>query len=683
MSKLLRISKSKYRTVISEVLPYERPVFFTNRFFARFLKFYGVKVENDVLVATRNADEPGLAEFLTLLGGKANDQRPCFQYSITKDGHKNGRCLSVIHPFHQVKMLEFYDRYKTLLIDFCQRSNFSIRYPYKVADYQKKSKGYYKIMSDDALPVDTSESLKHFFSYKHYKNINNFYDDYRFLRAEKKFAKMVKMDLEKCFESISPDKLSLAMFNHDMEYCIGSMAYDFCQLQRDFQNANAGIVIGPEFSRIYAEIVLQKIDAEVERKLNKKGFSLHIDYIFYRYVDDGFLFFNDEKTKEQFIYTYWNVLAKYGLRINKKKVLEFNDRPFVQNIGVVKERLLHLIDVRFENRLQTFKGFAKMQNKWMDTPTKIDSKTFISEVRNILRLNGSGDGKCAIKYKDITSFLLGFIQKRLIRLLADFNVLYGQYKKAEYEGYINKEGLQIKERYEREFLDFCMNIVEILFYFLECDLRMSTSVKTVSIINKLQLFLRGRYQIEEYTKSNKFPVTYVQRLDAKISDEIATVFQNVSPKACNLMEVLNLLEVEKVMNIQYQIEPKVLNDFLKRCESLPQALNFFIVFEILHFIKDVDGYSELKLILNDWIDKRINSLHDTNISSTEAILTFLEVMCCPWFTPYKKHEYAKLLFGKSSEKTYQFAKKKKELFVKWEGYKLDEAIQQINSEEVY
>lgn len=683
MSKLLRISNSKYRAVISEVLPYERPVFFTNRFFARFLKYYGVKVENDVLVATRNTDEPGLTEFLTLLGGKANDQRPCFQYSITKDGRKEGRCLSVIHPFHQVKMLEFYDKYKTLLIDFCQRSNFSIRYPYKVADYQKKSKGYYKIMSDDALPVDTSESLKHFFSYKHYKNINFFYDDYRFLRAEKKFAKMVKMDLKSCFESISPDKLSLAMFGHEMEDCKGSMAYDFCQLQRNFQNLNSGIIIGPEFSRIYAEIVLQRIDVDVEKILKEKGLSLKEDYLFYRYVDDGFLFFNNKQAEEQFIYTYWNVLAKYGLRINKKKVLEFNDRPFVQDIGVVKNQLLHLVDVKFENRLQTFKGFSKMQNKWVDTPTKIDSKTFIGEVRNILRFNGSCDGKCAIKYKDITSYLLGIIQKRLIKLLTDFNVLYGQYKKAEYEGYINKEGMQIKERYEREFLDFCINIVEILFYFLECDLRMSISVKIVSIINKLQLFLRGRYQIEEYTKSNKFPITYVQRLDAKISDEIAAVFRNVSPKASNLMEVLNLLEVEKVMSLQYQIEPKVLNDFLKKCESLQQSLNFFIVFEILHFIKDADGYSELKPILYDWVDKQINSLHNTNISSTEAVLTFLEVMCCPWFNQYKKYEYANLLFGRSSEKIYQFAKKKKELFVKWDGYKLDEAIQQINSEEVY
>lgn len=45
MSKLLRVSRSKYRVVISDVLPYERPVFYSNRFFARFLKYYGIEVE--------------------------------------------------------------------------------------------------------------------------------------------------------------------------------------------------------------------------------------------------------------------------------------------------------------------------------------------------------------------------------------------------------------------------------------------------------------------------------------------------------------------------------------------------------------------------------------------------------------------------------------------------------------
>ena len=303
MSKILHVSNSKYRAVISEMLPYERPVFFTNRFFARFLKYYGIRTKDDSLVATRHEEEAGLKEFLLILGGQNGALRTCFQYNISKDGHEDGRCLSVIHPFHQVKMVEFYDKYKMLLIDFCQRSHFSVRYPYKVADFQKKQKGYHKLYSDDAEPIDTHESLKHFFAYKQYRNINFFYGDYRFLRAEKKFRKMTKLDLEHCFENISPELLAEAMFGHDVNECLGSMAFEFCQLQKDFLNTKTGIVIGPEFSRIYAEIILQRIDLTTERQLEKNGIKRNIDYIFYRYVDDGFLFYNDSSIKTQFFHT--------------------------------------------------------------------------------------------------------------------------------------------------------------------------------------------------------------------------------------------------------------------------------------------------------------------------------------------------------------------------------------------
>lgn len=68
MSKLLRVSKSKYRVVISDVLPYERPVFYSNRFFARFLKYYGIEVEEGMLVARRHSDEPGLKDFWRFWG---------------------------------------------------------------------------------------------------------------------------------------------------------------------------------------------------------------------------------------------------------------------------------------------------------------------------------------------------------------------------------------------------------------------------------------------------------------------------------------------------------------------------------------------------------------------------------------------------------------------------------------
>lgn len=107
MSRLLHVSKSKYRVVISDTLPYERPMFFSNRFFARFLKYYGVEINGDVLVASKHKEEPGLKEFLEILGGKKGASRSSFHYSITKDGHTEGRCLSVIHPFYQIKMVDF------------------------------------------------------------------------------------------------------------------------------------------------------------------------------------------------------------------------------------------------------------------------------------------------------------------------------------------------------------------------------------------------------------------------------------------------------------------------------------------------------------------------------------------------------------------------------------------------
>lgn len=678
MSRLLHVSKSKYRVVISDTLPYERPMFFSNRFFARFLKYYGVEINGDVLVASKHKEEPGLKEFLEILGGKKGASRSSFHYSITKDGHTEGRCLSVIHPFYQIKMVDFYDRYKMLLIDFCSRSNYSIRFPYKVADYQKKQKGFHKIFSDDAEPIDTSESLKHFFAYKFYKNINFFYGDYRFLRAEKKFRNMTKLDLKQCFESIIPSTLSTAMFNLKMEKCEGSLAFDFCKMQDEFNASRDGIIIGPEFSRIYAEIILQRIDLELEKQLEKEEIFRNKDYIFYRYVDDGFLFFNDVEIKERFFSNYKSEHEKYGLSINPNKVVAFSERPFVESISIAKGLLLRLVDERFQNRLDTFKGFVHSQNNRIDTPTKLDFKTFVNEVRTIMCTCGKD-----IAYKDITSFLLGVVQKRLILLIRDFNLLYGQYCRSATNASINKFGMTIKERYEREFVEFSKSIVEVLFYFLCCDMRMSTSLKVVSVINKLQLFVRGTYDIDEFNKSDKFPEHYIEKLDEKISDEIASFLLNTTPEKYNLMEILNILEVEKTMQVKNQISPKVLNDFWRKCNENALCLNFFTVFEVIHFIKDTEGYNELKQMLFRWIDEQIRSLNNSMSSSAEAVLTFLETMCCPWIDNYKKIEYAMLLCGDASDKIYNFAKKQKDIFIKWHGYQLNEAIQQMQSAEVY
>ena len=52
-----------------------------------------------------------------------------------------------------------------------------------------------------------------------------------------------------------------------------------------------GILIGAEISRIFAELILQKIDKNVQDKLRKKEYLHKTHYEIFRYVDDYFIFF--------------------------------------------------------------------------------------------------------------------------------------------------------------------------------------------------------------------------------------------------------------------------------------------------------------------------------------------------------------------------------------------------------
>lgn len=682
MSKLIGISRSKYRVAVSDILPYEKPVFFTNRFFVRFLKNYGIICREGRLIATKNQCE-GLDEMLAILGGIGNVSRPAFQYSIAKTSTEVGRRLTVIHPFHQVEMIEFYDRFKMVIIDFCNRSHFSIRFPHKVAVVQKKPKGYPKYFSDEFRENHSETSPKHFFAYKYYHNINDFYDDYRFLRAEKKFAFMEKSDLEHCFDCIRPEMLSQAMFGCEMDSAVDTMPFKFFQLNRSYENhpehgnSGEGVVIGPEFSRIYAEIILQQVDVECENVLEQNGFLFKRDYVFYRYVDDGFFFYNKEEVKELFNVTYESNLSKYGLKRGDKKTLSYKIRPFLENITAGKLALINMIDSRFENRLDTFKGFKKVQTGVYDTPTVLDYKSFIHSVRAIIQTYG-------LQYKDVMTFLLGVVNKRVSSLLLDFNSLYKQYSQAEYMDEISDQGLLIKQQYENGFLDFINNLTESLFYFFSCDPRMSTSIKVVSLINQLQLFVRGKYQFDNGDWSVKFDQYLIDEFDEKITDLTQVLFSTITSDSTCKIEALNFLEIQKCMSTAVQIQPRRLNSLF---EAISDDFNFFTVFQFLHFFRKDNRFEEMKSTMLEWVEKKVSCLwNDKQISDTEAVLTFFETLCCPWV---KRNEKEKLLesFGQfdeySRDAVLTFASKQKNLFVKWHNYSIFEEMQHISSTEVY
>ncbi|MDR0602952.1 MAG: RNA-directed DNA polymerase [Bacteroidales bacterium] len=362
--KKIELKYKKERVVFSDVLPYETPLIFSNRHFYRFLVKHKIQIkDNELRWDTTMSD--GAFESLKLLFGinvttdktvfvNIDKQRIKIPFSY-RIAHKQDkfRELAIIHPLNQLQMVEFYEKYKYLILHYCNQSNFSIRRPDKVACYF-----YYKDRLHEQLlgkKVDSKEeymneyeNLKSYFSYQKYSNIYKFYEDYRYQRAEKKFNKLLKFDIQDCFNSIythsivwatlgGKEQAKSALINKQSSKDTFGDFFDDLMQKMNYNETN-GIVIGPEFSRIFAEIILQRIDKEVENEMISKKKYLKRDYECYRYVDDYFLFYNDDETKNQILEQFALRLREYKLTISDSKTKTF-EKPFVTDITIAKQKI--------------------------------------------------------------------------------------------------------------------------------------------------------------------------------------------------------------------------------------------------------------------------------------------------------------------------------------------------------
>ena len=94
-------------------------------------------------------------------------------------------------------------------------------------------------------------------------------------------------------------------------------------------------------------------------------------------------------------------------------------------------------------------------------------------------------------------------------------------------------------------------------------------------------------------------------------------------------------------------------------------------------------YQPLLDVLNEQITERIERLTIKGESDTEAVLTFIEALCCPWISIEVKKEYLDIFDNINKDAVLKFAHKQKELFVRWRNYDVLEEVQHISNTEVY
>lgn len=369
------MSNNRGNFLLVDVLPYEIPLLFSNRMFAEHIRSFD-NWSNDL----------NLEDF----------SRP-YQFSIWKTDSTK-RKLDLLHPLSQVQMQRFIELFDRELIDYCNtHSLFSIRYPSgintTVRKFQDKLKDEIEFILDESSEFKNNDYEIHVDSYfekQKFVKISDFYKSHLFKQLETKYSVLLRLDIKSCFDNIYTHSIDWAYLGEkELGKRFTKEKNRFsAKLDRLMQCANYnetnGIVVGPEFSRCVAEVVLMKIDNMVYQAIKDKGYRYKRDYEVLRFIDDIFVFSNDSILNNEIRMLYEEYCKYYKLDLNESKKVE-ERRPFLKK-GTWVAKLRVILDYYFERLFEQFDESQKKPKR--STSNKFSfqrpSMRFIEELRNIM-----------------------------------------------------------------------------------------------------------------------------------------------------------------------------------------------------------------------------------------------------------------------------------------------------------
>lgn len=331
---LNNIKRNQLDYILTDILPNELSELFSFKYFYDFLlsKRKDVKEMLDKVIEAKNKSASEQVLFL----GSINWATMPLKYTIMKGLHSS-REISLLQPMAAVQIYLFITAYQKEMLNILEHNSiYSLRYHQRNNElyYKNKNKSVIKYFEGESKRAgkDIIEQTGMFFDIKPYKSIATFTSSEEWFVLNSKYKYFIRTDYKACFDSI---------YTHTYTWLIGKNVNDtkefknvnmYAAIDRILQNINArtsnGIVVGPEFSRMIAEILLQKIDMGVHSILLNMGIVDGENYNVYRYVDDIFIFAESEKLAEIILEKYAEVSRKYLLRLNENKLTK-NCVPFV------------------------------------------------------------------------------------------------------------------------------------------------------------------------------------------------------------------------------------------------------------------------------------------------------------------------------------------------------------------
>ncbi|CDZ44263.1 antiviral reverse transcriptase Drt3b [Neorhizobium galegae] len=391
------------RAILTETLPYELPLGFTNdNLFLSELKASAMpETQRKALEKLRSP--------------KAEYTKP-FLYKINRT-YRSKNTIAIIHPIIQLRIAKFYADFENTIIQSCSRSTFSIRYPASIlrihvkgtsSDVRKRwSLGLPKQEFGERIKTPYSPS---YFAYNKYILLDRFFNSNELVRLESRFGYLRTLDVSRCFFNIYTHSISWAHKEKDFSKQ-NSNKYSFEQqfdeiMQKSNYNETAGIVVGPEVSRIFAEIILQRIDLDLERRALERGLSSEKDYAIRRYVDDFHIFTNNIDHLNILEDLLADGLEEYKLFLNADKRDDLK-RPFVTGISRVKHEVRKVCEA-LSQALSDKIDFSTDAHAASSSSFLKRGRACLDELRY---LGGSERGKFVNSFSDVFTTLHDIVRK--------------------------------------------------------------------------------------------------------------------------------------------------------------------------------------------------------------------------------------------------------------------------------
>ncbi|MGA9651481.1 antiviral reverse transcriptase Drt3b, partial [Pedobacter sp.] len=636
-------------------------------------------------------------------------RRTSFNYKIS---HKENdhRELSIPHPKTQAELVGFYEDYKELIIYYCSLSPFSIRKPHSIANYIFfNDRLHIKNRGDKYDNVEESgkeyESLKTFFTYRKYPNIHRFYEDYRYHRAEKKYNSMFKFDISKCFDSIYTHSVAWAIYGKTIvkERLKGADITFPGRFDSFMQNANFGetngILIGPEFSRVFSEIILQSIDKEIESSLREeKALVFKRDYEIYRYVDDYFIFYNDNDTRDEILSQYKVVLKIFKMSVSDVKNKEYS-KPLITELTIAKDKILELFDSEL-----CFSIKKKEKTEFADLDFRCNAKNLITKFKIIISESG-------VAYKDIMNFTLAVLNKRIDKAVEKFDDYYSHLTRYEYKNTHDPDVFTVddvtrKFKHENSFTNFLIEMLDFTFFIYAVDPRVNFTIKLCRILSRLIMiytekikFFTGAFRNMRlrtgpiYTEpQSKFLLENRDRMFKKISDEIRLILEKNKVKKYAQIESLYLLIAVQQLGKDFSLSPALLIKYFgfKRLETgelnFDFMPNYFVITVLLFYIRDAKAYIEITDLIKSCILEKLKNVEGEKGMDTEITLLLFDILVCPYLgAKFKRKMLAEFGITKALEQDHliNFKKRQKYWFTKWDKFNFLDEIEAKIAHEPY